>query len=234
MTQHKTRSTSSAHWLVLLSTVLIASSFPVGAAITSELDPVIMVFLRFIVAAAVFAPYVFLKNGLSLPTRSAALGYVALSLPRVIFFWCMFKGLRSTSALNTAAIFTFFPVFTAVFAMLINREKISGNRSLALGVGSIGALWIIFRGDPNALLSLDLNQGDLIVFAGTIALGVYGPLVKLLYRGEPQEIMTFWTLAAGSIWLMLLSGTNLLSIQNGVKLLPKSTMAFSTWQSPPH
>jgi drug/metabolite transporter (DMT)-like permease len=144
MTHSKTRSTSSAHWLMLLCTVLIASSFPVGAAITSELDPAILMFLRFIVAAAVFAPYVFLKNGLSLPTRSAALGYVALSLPRVIFFWCMFKGLRSTSALNTAAIFTFFPVFTAVFALLINQEKISRNRSLALGVGSIGALWIIF------------------------------------------------------------------------------------------
>jgi drug/metabolite transporter (DMT)-like permease len=215
MTQPKTWSTSSAHWLMLLSTMLIATSFPVGAAITSELDPAIMMFLRCIVAAAVFAPYVFLKNGLSLPTRSAALRYVALSLPMVVFFWCLFKGLRSTSALNSSAIFTFFPVFTALFALLINREKISRNRSLAIGLGSIGALWIIFRGDLNALLSLGLNQGDLIVFAGVVVLGIYGPLVKLLYRGEPQEIMTFWTLVAGSIWLMLLSGTDLLSIQWG-------------------
>jgi drug/metabolite transporter (DMT)-like permease len=198
---------------MLLSTVLIASSFPVGAEITSELDPAIMMCLRFIAAAAVFAPYVFLKNGFALPTRLATLRYVALSLPLVIFFWCMFTALRSTSALNTASIFTFFPVVTAVFALLINREKISKTRSLALGMGSIGALWIIFRGDPNALLSLDLNQGDLLFFAGCVALGIYGPLVKLFYRGEPQEIMTFWTLVAGSVWLMLLSGTDLLSIQ---------------------
>lgn len=172
-----------------------------------------MMCLRFVMASVVFAPYVFLKNGFLLPTKSAAFRYATLSVPLVIFFWCMFKSLRYTSALNTGSIFTLFPTVTALFALLINQERISRNRSLALGAGSLGALWIIFRGDPHALFNLDINRGDLIFFAGCIALGIYGPLVKRFFRGEPQEVMTFWTLFAGSIWLILLSGTDLWNVQ---------------------
>ena len=68
---------------------------------------------------------------------------------------------------------------------------------------------------------------DLTVFEGAVALGIYGPLVKLLYWGEPQEILTFWTLAAGSIWLMLFSETGLLNIQWGT--VPVSVCQTILW-----
>jgi len=53
------------HGLMLLTITLAASSFPVVAAITNELPPEIIMFLRFALATALFAPYVLLKHGLA-------------------------------------------------------------------------------------------------------------------------------------------------------------------------
>ena len=37
-------------------------------------------------------------------------------------------------------------------------------------------------------------------------MAAYTPLVKLLHRGEPMAVMTFWVLVTGSFWLLILGG----------------------------
>ena len=135
--------------------------------------------------------------------------YGVLSACLVGFFWAMFAALRHTSALNAATIFALTPVITAVVSALLLKDKLSGAAWIALPFGMIGAIWVIFRGDPAALITLRLGLGDGIFLAGTIELGFYGPLVKYLHRGEPMAQMTFWTLATGALWLLLLSAPRL-------------------------
>jgi len=133
------------HALMLMAIILAASSFPVGAAITNGLPPEILMFLRFLLASALFAPFVFIKHGIKLPSRRALLNYNILSIPLVVFFWCMFESLRYTSILNTGALYTIVPAITAVFALLINREMTGKIRSFGLFLGTIGALWIVLE-----------------------------------------------------------------------------------------
>ena len=196
---------SFIHLLMLLMVALIASSFPVGALITSGLPPEVMMFLRFLLAALLFAPYVFLKNGWQLPKARNLAGYAALSIPLVVFFWCMFEALRYTSALNTGAIYTIVPAITALYVFFINREKTSKRRASGLLLGTLGALWIVFRGDINNLLQLDINHGDLLFLLGCLFMGAYNPMIKKLYSGEAMELMTFWVISFGTLWLLLLS-----------------------------
>ncbi len=193
------------HGLMLFMVALVASSFPVGAMITSGLPPELMMFFRFFIAAVMFAPYVFIKNGWQIPEFTQLKGYILLSIPLVVFFLCMFEGLRYTTALNTGAIYTVVPVITAIYVLIINREKTSRRKSLGLLVGTLGALWIVFRGDLHSLLQLQLNYGDLLFLLGCLFLAAYNPLIKKFYRGEAMEVMTFWVIAIGSVWLMLLS-----------------------------
>ena len=200
------------HLLLLLMILLASTSFPVGAMITHALSPEILMFLRFFVAAAMFLPFLINKKG-AFPNRKSLIGYLILSLPLVIFFWCMFESLRYTSVLNTGAIYTVVPAITAIFAFIINRELTNKMRSFGLVLGTMGALWIVFRGSIESLLTLNLNYGDLIFFIGCIFLGLYNPLVKKFYRGEPMEIMTFWVLFLGSACLLLLSGKTILEVK---------------------
>ncbi len=194
-----------SHLLMLMATVLVATSFPVGAAITNGLDSLVLTFLRFALAALLLAPIVAWRYGLVMPGLRDLARYGVLSGFLVAFFWGMFAALRHTSALNTATIFALTPAVTAASSALLLGSRLTGPARLALPLGLVGAVWVIFRGDWSALLSMDLGIGDGIFLAGTIALGIYGTLVKYLHRGEPMARMTFWTLTTGAFWLLLLS-----------------------------
>jgi len=200
------------HGLMLLTIILAASSFPIGATITNGLPPEIMMFLRFLLAAFLFAPFVFIKYGFKLPSSRSFIYYLLLSIPLVIFFWCMFESLRYTSVLNTGALYTTVPAITAICAYFINREITGKMRFLGLLLGTIGALWIVFRGNFDAFIELDLNYGDLIFISGCLFLGFYNPLVKRFYLGEPMEVMTFWVLLSGSAWLLIVSGKDIIHV----------------------
>ncbi len=83
-------------------------------------------------------------------------------------------------------------------------EKPRKTAQIALLLGIVGAIWVIFRGNPAAFFSMKFGAGDGIFFAGTIALSIYGTLVKFLHRGEPMAQMTFWTLVISVLWLLVL------------------------------
>lgn len=201
----KTYPSYLVHGLMLLMVTFVASSFPVGALITTAMPPEVMMCIRFFMAASLFAPYVFFKHGLHLPSINKLKNYTVLSIPLVVFFWCMFEGLRYTSALNTGAIYTVVPAITAVYVFLINREKTSKRRSFGLLIGTFGAVWIVFRGDLANLSTVQLNYGDALFFLGCLFLAAYNPLIKKFYSGEAMEVMTFWVIAIGCVWLLLLS-----------------------------
>lgn len=195
------------HAQMLLVRGLIATSFPVGAAITHGLEPAMLTLLRFVLASLLFAPFVALRHGIALPTPRALAGYAAISACMVIFFWSMFEALRWTSALNAATLFTLVPGIAAFYAAFLVRERLGARRLAAIGLGLVGAVWVVFRGDPAALVSFAFNKGDLIFFGGCLVLGLYAPLVRRFNRGEPAAVMTFWVLLTGTGWLVLLNNT---------------------------
>jgi len=196
---------------MFLCAVLVSVSFPVGAAISRDLDPAALTLIRFGFASLLFAPVVWYRCGLGV-SLSAIFRYSIIAAVLVVFFWCMFLSLRYTSALNTSAIFTLVPSFSGIYAIWINRERLGKVRLAALLLGLIGALWIIFRGDINLLTSLVWNKGDLIFLAGCLVMGLYTPLVGRLHRGEPMVQMAFWVTVCGTVWLLLPGGTALLAL----------------------
>jgi drug/metabolite transporter (DMT)-like permease len=163
------------HGQLIFSRILVATSFPVGAAITHGLEPALLILLRFALASLLFAPFVYPRHGLTLPGPRALAGYAAIAGCLVVFFWCMFTALRTTTALNTGAIVTLVPGIAAIYAAILVRERLGRHRMVALGCGLVGALWVVFRGDFERLASFTINGGDIIFFAGCLALGLYAP-----------------------------------------------------------
>lgn len=199
------------HLLMVVAAILVSTSFIVGAAITEGLDPSVLTFLRFVIASAVFGPWIHYKYGLTF-TLSLFLRCAVISGCLVVFFWCMFLSLRYTTALNISVIFTLVPSISGIYAMVILGERLKRKQLVALFCGMVGAIWVIFRGDPAAFLAMEWNKGDLIFLAGGFAIGFYAPLVRLLHRHEPMAVMTFWVLVTGSCWLLLFSVHRLLVV----------------------
>jgi drug/metabolite transporter (DMT)-like permease len=199
------------HLLMVISSMLVSTSFTVGAAITAELDPVLLTLIRFTLAACLFGPLVYFKYGLGL-SFSLFFRCSLISACLVIFFSCMFLALRYTSALNTSVIFALVPSISGIYAVVLIGERLQKEQLLALVCGLVGVVWVIFRGDLSQFLSMEWNRGDLIFLGGCFALGLYTPLIKLLHRGESMVVMTFWVLVTGSLWLLLFAGRNLVLV----------------------
>ena len=198
-----------AHALAFLIIVVISTSFPLGEYITHGLDPAVMMCLRFVLAALLMAPIVAWREGLALPSARSFVRYLVLGAPLAFFFWCMFEALRTTSGLNTSAIFTIVPGLAALFGAVLVGERLGLHRLAALVLGMIGALWVIFRGDPDRLTNLEVTIGDGIFLAGCLGYAVYSSLIKFLHRGEPILVQSFWTMVAAALWLLAASNVKL-------------------------
>ncbi|HIP82983.1 MAG TPA: DMT family transporter [Desulfocapsa sulfexigens] len=199
------------HLLLLLCAVLVSGSFPVVAAISNDLDPIVLTLIRFALASVLFAPFIWYRY--TLVVSFAALArYSLISASLVICFWSMFLALRYTTALNVSAIFTIVPGLAGIYAMVLNRERLGRPRLVALFLGIIGALWIIFRGDVALLADFSWNKGDLIFLVGCLFMGLYTPLVRLFHKGESMLQMSFWVMVTGTFWLLLLGGSKLMTV----------------------
>ncbi len=198
--------------LMLLTASLVSTSFTVGKAIADGLDPTVLTLIRFFGAAIFFFPYVQKKHGIHRPSLFALIRYGLISLALVGFFILMFLSLQYTTALNTGVIFTLVPGIAGVYSMILLGERLGFHRLVALILAMIGAVWVLFHGDLDKLLAMQLNQGDLIFFCGCLLMALYTPLVKLFYRGEPMAVMTLWILITGCGWLLLISGPKLMTV----------------------
>ncbi len=205
------RSLLSIHLLMVLCAILASTSFIVGAAIAKGLDPAILTLVRFFLAACILFPYVQIHHGIEV-SWSAIWRCGLISGFLVIFFWCMFLSLRYTTALNTSVIFTLVPSISGMYALILVGERLTAGKLIALVCGMVGAVWVIFRGDISMLIFMGWNKGDMIFLAGCFAIGLYTPLVRLMHRGEPMVVMTFWVLVTGSGWLLVVSGYRLFLI----------------------
>ena len=199
------------HLLLLLGAVLVSGSFPVVAGISNDLDPVVLTLLRFALASILFAPFIWYRYTLVV-SFAALTRYSLISLTLVLCFWSMFLALRYTTPLHVSTIFTIVPGLSGLYAMVLNKERLGRPRLVALFLGIIGALWIIFRGDVTLLAEFSWNKGDLIFLVGCISMGFYTPLVRLFHRGESMLQMSFWIMVTGTFWLLILAGPKLISV----------------------
>ncbi len=202
----------AVHGLMLVTAGLVSTSFTVSKAITDGMDPAALTLIRFVLAVLLFLPFIRSKYSLQRPDWPALLRYSIISFALTGFFWLMFLSLRTTTALNTGVIFTLVPGISSLYSAVLLHERLGKYKILAMILATIGAIWVLFHGSLERLPAFDLNHGDLLFFCGCLLIALYTPLVKLLHRGEPMAVMTYWILVTGSGWLLLFSGYRLANI----------------------
>ena len=160
-----------------------------------------------LVGAAAFAS----KGGVPRSAAAAPWRYLVLGGLLACYFVLMFEGLRTAAAVPTAAVFTLTPLMAAGFGWILLRQVTSVRMAVALALGAAGAVWVIFRGDVQAIVAMQIGKGEVIFFVGCIAHAFYAPMVRRLNRGEPALVFTFGTLLAGFLLLGLWGGSTTLA-----------------------
>ena len=197
------------HLAMLAFSALIAGSFSLGALAAPLISPFALTALRFVLAAALVGAAAALGPGLGRAALAAPWRYGVLGSLLAIYFVLMFQGLKTAAPVAAAAVFTLTPVISAGFGWFLLRQRLTPRIALALALGGLGALWVIFRGDLSALLALQVGKGEAIYFAGCVAHALYTPMVRRLNRGEPAVVFTFFTMCAGAVLLVLTGGRDI-------------------------
>ena len=202
----------SGHLAMLTFSALVAGSFSLGALAAPLISPAAMTVARFglagaLVGAAAFAS----KGGVPRSAAAAPWRYLVLGGLLACYFVLMFEGLRTAAAVPTAAVFTLTPLMAAGFGWILLRQVTSVRMAVALALGAAGAVWVIFRGDVQAIVAMQIGKGEVIFFVGCIAHAFYAPMVRRLNRGEPALVFTFGTLLAGFLLLGLWGGSTTLA-----------------------
>ena len=191
------------HLLVLLATALVAGSFLASEKLAGITHPISLTLLRFIGASLILLPIVLYKTKWRVKVLSTLPRAMIISLFYSIFFLTLFESLKTTTSLNTGALFTLVPLITALLSILAFKESISKRQVVVYIIGAIGSCWVIFGGSLELLLSFSINKGDLIFLVGVFFMACYSIAMKYLYRNDAMIVLVFCILLGGSFWMLL-------------------------------
>lgn len=194
---------AQGHLAMLAFSALVAGSFSLGAIMANDIPPAAFTAFRFWLAAIFVGLLAWQRGGLRRRNFTAPWRYVVLGGLFGLYFVLMFEGLKTAPPVSAAAVFTLVPLMAAGFAWLLLRQVLTPRMAMALAIGGGGALWVIFRGDPAALVAFDVGRGEAIYFIGCVSHAIYTPMVRRLNRGESAVTFTFGTVVGGGILLGL-------------------------------
>ena len=189
------------HLAMLLFAVLIAGSFSIGDQAAPHIAPAALNSVRFLLASLLMGIAAFAVTGKIPGWPQAPWRFAVLGGLMAVYFVLMFVALQITGPVSTGAVFTLIPLMSAGFGWLFLRQKTRPTVMLSLLVAAAGAIWVIFRGDINAILGFEVGRGEAIFFIGCACHAAYAPLVRKFSLGEPTVAYSFYTLAAVCIWV---------------------------------
>ena len=189
---------------LILTMIFWGGTFISGRMLAGHVPPFIAAFLRFATAATILLIVLYRRNG-RLPTvpRRLLLPIICLSLTGVFsynlfFFW----GLQSVTASRASVIIANNPVFIAVFASLIFRERLGLIKSLGVPISVIGAVIAISKGDVAGLLSGGLGWGDLMIFGCVMSWVAFSLIGKAVIDHIPPLTAISYASTLGALLLL--------------------------------
>lgn len=199
------------HIAMLSLSFLVAGSFSLGSTIAHLAPPDALTALRFSVGAILMGSIAVLSGKVKVDHFKRSWRFLPLGGLFSIYFVTMFEALKITQPVSTSAVFTLAPPLTAIFSYFILSQVSTKRISIALIIGAIGALWVIFRAELSAFLNFNIGKGEAIFIIGVMAHALYTPLFRKLSKGDPVIVSTFGVMLGGALVLWAFSFNNIVA-----------------------
>lgn len=187
---------------MLLFAALIAGSFSFGGMAAQHMEAGPLTLWRYLMTVVVMGALTFGILRVPYRTPQRIWRFALLGGLIAVYMLTMFVALEFTSPVQTGAVFTLMPLISAGFALLFIGQKTRPDVFIALVIAALGAIWVIFRADIQAILSFDVGRGELIFFVGVICHGAYVPLIRKFNQGDNPVAFGFWVVVFTVPWLL--------------------------------
>lgn len=190
------------HLAMLLFSLIVAGSFSFGKIIAPDIDPVALTAVRFVLAAGILGIALGVSGRIKFSDYRQPWRFFVLGGLFLLYFVLMFEALKTALPVSISAIFTLMPLAAAALDRIFFRRKTTRLIWIALTIGAVGALWVVFRGSITTIISLSIGYGEILFFIATILHAIYAVLLPKLRRGDPVHATTFGVTAAAAIMLV--------------------------------
>jgi drug/metabolite transporter (DMT)-like permease len=190
---------------LVLMAVCWSGVFPATHILLESMGVFTTVFLRFWWAAVILMVLLrFRESRMPRLSPRESLLVVGLGLLGITFYNSLFTaGLGLVEASRAALIVPVNPAFTALFAWLLFRERLSGARTAGVALSVAGALWILCRGDPRAFAALELGTGELLLVLCIFVWSAYTLIGRVALASIPPLALTAYVMVVGSLGVLV-------------------------------
>ena len=186
------RLTPSTIVMLLLPPLLWAGNAVVGRMVQGMVPPVMMNFVRWLLAFIVLLPlagWVLGRGSVLWPAwrRFALLGLLGVGLYNAM----QYLALKTSTPINVTLVGASMPVWMLLIGWLYFKVQVTTRQMLGAVLSIAGVLVVLSRGEWRQLLGLRLVAGDLLMMIATIVWSLYSWMLTL--PGDVQKLRHDWS-----------------------------------------
>ena len=177
--------------LLTLSALFWGGNFVVGRWAHSDIPPLSLTFVRWLMAALILTPFIAREMWSHRETLRNHFGllFVLALTGMAMFHSFTYIALGTTEAINAAFVLASMPVVIPVVSKIMGDERLNVRQAAGIIISFVGVGVIVSRGDMEVLLRLSFTPGDLWVLAAVVAWSVYSVLVRRKPESLPSLVM---------------------------------------------
>lgn len=192
------------HILLILATLLWGGNFVIGRAVTGQIPPFTLAFLRWCLAFVIFFPIVFkqAKRDWNMIKENWPI-VIVLALTGVASFnTLVYIGVYYTTSINASLMNSLTPIFIYILSFIFLKIRVSRYQIIGTVISLIGVLFILSGGKISNIINFTFNKGDLIVLVAVLSWSVYSLLIKQYASRLPGYSTFLITMALGALMLL--------------------------------
>ncbi len=177
------------YFLLTLTVLFWAGNFVTARGIHADFPPLTMSFMRWGLALLIILPFILPRILRKWPLiRQHLPMLILLSVLSVVCFNSfIYLGVQTTQATNATLMQSAVPIIILVLTSLFLGETVVRRQGLGVFVSLAGVLMLVAKGDPEILMTLSFNTGDLWILAAVLSWSVY----SVMLRFKPVELDGF-------------------------------------------
>ncbi|CAM5208328.1 Threonine/homoserine efflux transporter RhtA OS=Ureibacillus acetophenoni OX=614649 GN=SAMN05877842_10720 PE=3 SV=1 [Ureibacillus acetophenoni] len=216
------------HLLLILATLLWGGNFVFGRAVTGEIPPFTLAFLRWCLAFLIFFPIAYKSTKRDWSKIKAHWPIViVLALTGVASFnTLVYIGVYFTTSINGSLMNSLTPIFLYILSFVFLKIKVSRNQIFGTAISLIGVVIILTKGSIENLINFTFNIGDLIVIVAVFCWSIYSLLVKQYADRLPGFSTFLVSIGLGAIMLMPFSMYELANLESPINWSAKTIGAI--------
>jgi drug/metabolite transporter (DMT)-like permease len=187
------------------ASIFFGASVVVTRFVVDAIDPILLAFIRFLIASLCLVPMLHLGS----LGRFGARDVVAISGLGIVFFgmfpWLFNAGLALVPASRGALWLATMPLLTFVLASALRFEKVTMPKAMGTVLAAVGIALAV--GDPGTPMVGPTWRGDLLMFATACCGAVYFVFSRPFLRRLPNLPVTSLSMVAGTVFLGCVSAS---------------------------